>query len=163
MGEPIVVARGAIGKVVAIHLPGGTELVRALREVAEKEGIRSGIIWGGPANLSKLVVRTPKDWYRSFPITDEQRYTLTREDPMELLSLIGNISFKENSELVIHAHAIVCTARNNPGLTTFGGHLVEAIVYTTAELTIAEVVGMEFQRVRNPTIYTEDFHPVAKE
>jgi predicted DNA-binding protein with PD1-like motif len=49
----------------------------------------------------------------------------------EMTSLIGNIVEKDN-EPVIHAHINIADTKRN----VYGGHLIKAIVWTTAEIII---------------------------
>jgi len=67
---------------------------------------------------------------------------LTVEGPVEIVSLVGTLG-----ESGVHLHASLA---NNQG-PVVGGHLVEgAPVYTTAEIVLAELPGLEFQREPDP-------------
>ena len=163
MAEPMALASGTFGKVVAFRLTGGTKLVEAIRDVAINEGIRSGVILSGAANLRHVRLRTAKDFYPSFPVAAKDRQFTERDDPMELLNINGNISFKDDGEIVVHVHVTASTSRNNPQVLAFGAHLEEGIIYTTGEIIIAEVKGMDFHRRMDDNTKMLELHPVATE
>jgi len=62
-------------------------------------------------------------------------------EPVELLSLSGNLAVKDG-DLVVHAHAAV--ARR--GGQALGGHVVRATVHNTAELYIHCLEGIALER-----------------
>src|SRR5947209_894170 len=68
------------------------------------------------------------DWqkkeYRKIPLREQ----------VEVLSLIGDISLKENGEPEVHAHLVVGKSDG----TAHGGHLLEAHVRPTLEVIVVE-------------------------
>jgi uncharacterized protein len=56
------------------------------------------------------------------------------DEQVELLSLVGNIADSEEGKPHLHAHVVVGRA----DATTWGGHLIEAVVRPTLELVIVE-------------------------
>ncbi len=68
--------------------------------------------------------------------------TLELEGPLEIVSLVGTIS-----QAGVHLHLSVA---NREGVTR-GGHLMEGSpVYTTAEIVVLELEGLEFTRQEDP-------------
>ena len=157
----IAMASGKIGRIVVIRLAPGCDLLQSLEEVARKEGISSGLILGGAASLRRVVLRNPRGYPKAFPITDENRIFTSLEGPLELLTISGNVSLREDGQLVVHAHVTV--SLGCPESTTYGGHLVAgAIIYSTGELVLAETEGVELQRVLNEETKTYELTPVAR-
>ena len=68
------------------------------------------------------------DWQRK-----EYKKIPVREQ-VEVLSLVGDISLKENGEPEVHAH-VVCGKSDS---TTVGGHLMEGHVRPTLEVIVME-------------------------
>lgn len=68
------------------------------------------------------------DWqkknYQKIPITEQ----------VEVLSLIGDIAWKENGEPEVHAHVVLGKSDG----TAWGGHLMEAHVRPTLEVILME-------------------------
>jgi hypothetical protein len=63
---------------------------------------------------------------------------------MELLSLSGNISRKDG-EVSIHGHITISSGLDDG--RAYGGHLIEGcVVFSTCEVIIAEITGLEMKR-----------------
>lgn len=78
---------------------------------------------------------------------DGQRYVEEPvEEPVELLSLQGNIGEREG-ETVVHVHVV----GGMPGGAAIGGHLLSATVHNTAELVILRLPGIRMARRLEPT------------
>lgn len=147
MAKSIALASGRLGRVVAFRLLPGADVLNSLVQVAEREGIGSGIILGGAASLRRATLRNVKSYPPAFPITDEFRSFTTLEGPLELLSISGNISRREDGKLVIHAHIAVSAGDGR----AYGGHLVEgAIIFSTGEFFIGELEGIKLERPLDP-------------
>jgi len=81
------------------------------------------------------------------------RITLTpieKAGPLEIVSCMGNISSKEETELVVHGHIVVSDSGGN----AFGGHVLPGcLVDATVELVLVEVesgtLRREFDAQRN--------------
>ncbi|HZT42544.1 MAG TPA: PPC domain-containing DNA-binding protein [Chthonomonadaceae bacterium] len=74
--------------------------------------------------------------YKAIPIREQ----------VEVVSLIGDIAIAENGEPKIHAHVVVGKSDG----TAWGGHLLEAHVRPTLELTLIES-PKHLQRKHDPT------------
>lgn len=65
--------------------------------------------------------------------TKQYEPSVTLDEQVELLSLIGDVALKDGKPIV-HAHAIVGKRDG----TAHGGHLVEAIIRPTCELVLTQ-------------------------
>lgn len=157
----ITKASGKIKRIIVMRMAPGCELLDSIKQVAEEEGIKSGVIIGGAASLRNVRLRNPRGFIKEFPITDENRIFTELEGPLELLSISGNISHQEE-KLVVHAHAVV--SAGCPESITYGGHLIKgATVYTTGELTLAEVEGIDLRRIINKETQNPELIPTRIE
>ena len=68
--------------------------------------------------------------------TKKYEPSVTLDEQVELLSLIGNVALKDGKR-VIHAHAVVGKRDG----TAHGGHLVEAYVRPTCEVVLTASVA----------------------
>lgn len=105
-----------------------SEIIRA----CEEKGIRSAVLLGlGLLYKCKIAFFDP----------DKQIYrTMEIGEPLELASLIGNVSLKEGKPFA-HVHVVLGSENR-----TVAGHLVEGYVAGTAEIMIFELEG---ELVRN--------------
>jgi hypothetical protein len=97
-----------------------------LTAFAKEEGLAASQLTGIGA-LSRCTLGYfdwPKKKYLEIPVHEQ----------VEILSLIGDITLKENGEPEIHAHMVLGKVDG----TAHGGHLIEAIVRPTLELIIVE-------------------------
>lgn len=99
-------------------------LVATLTHLITEHNIKGGLICGIGA-LKKVELG-----YYDLEHQTYKRKTFHEED-YELLSLNGTISLKENAPYV-HVHAVL----GKSDFSTFGGHLFEATVAVTAEITL---------------------------
>lgn len=110
----------------------GDEIISALTNFLKENSITTGIISGiGALTRAKLGFYNQK----------EKRY-ISKEfnEPMEILSLKGNISFKDN-EPFPHIHVVL----SKSDFSCIGGHLFEAEVFAF-EFEIVEFEGGSFLR-----------------
>jgi uncharacterized protein len=154
-------ATGRIGKIVAIHLDPGCDVLQTLTEVAEKEGIKSGIIIGGAGSIRTVTLRNPRGFPDEWPITDKWRIYTPVTGPLEMTAIAGNIAHKPDGSLFVHGHITVSTGC--PESIAYGGHLIEGcIIQSTGEIVIAEVEGMDLARIYSEETKTYEFTPVQK-
>ena len=64
------------------------------------------------------------------------------EEPVELLSLQGNLARGEDGQIALHCHATVAKR----GGAALGGHILQATVHNTAEIYIHKLSGIELKR-----------------
>lgn len=145
---------GAFGRVLAIRLGPGEDLLPAMEHLLLDAGLEQGVILSGVASLHHMTIRNIHRFPPEWPITSEDRRITTIAGPLEVLAMQGNVAPGDDG-LVIHCHLDVSTGA--PPGTTFGGHLVpNTIVATTCELFIAELIGLEMRR-------SQDTHTQAAE
>lgn len=101
----------------------GNELIGSIKKIAEKINLSGATVMGIGA------ITNAKIGYYSLE-TKEYEWKIFSE-VYELVSLNGNIS-KYNDEYVVHLHVALGDQNHN----IIGGHLSEAIVAVTAEITI---------------------------
>ncbi|MCR4392174.1 MAG: DUF296 domain-containing protein [Candidatus Acetothermia bacterium] len=87
---------------------------------------------------------------------DGEKYVEERvEEPVELLSLQGNIGDEEGRP-VVHVHVVA----GRKGGEAIGGHLLSATVHNTAEIILLPLAGVRLARRREPTgllgLYPQD-------
>jgi predicted DNA-binding protein with PD1-like motif len=128
-----------------MRLGPGEDILPAIVEIAEEHDIRHAIIVGGAASLTRAHLRNVRRYPDEFPITDDVRIFSSVDGPLELLSLSGNISQTEEGSTYIHCHAAISVGQ--PDADALGGHLLpNTTVYSTAELSLIEVLGCEILR-----------------
>ncbi len=114
------------------------ELAGTIAEYCCQNGIISGIVIGliGSARSAKL------NYLKELPGKYE---TESYQGPMEIVCAQGSVALKDN-DLIVHIHIQLSTQQ-----TCYGGHLVEAVVFSTAEIVIGE---LDFQLHRYSDDYT---------
>ncbi|MDR2047616.1 MAG: DNA-binding protein [Clostridiales bacterium] len=106
----------------------GEEILNALAEIAEREGIRAGCLSAiGAVDYLKAGLFDPKQ---------KKYFVNVFEKDMEIVSLVGNIS-RMDGRPYLHAH--ISAADVNGAVV--GGHLNEARVSLTCELVITVFEG----------------------
>ncbi|HUV71987.1 MAG TPA: PPC domain-containing DNA-binding protein [Clostridia bacterium] len=100
----------------------GESIVASLEKFCQEEGIKNGFFYGIGAvdevELAHYSVENKK--YSSFKL----------KEPLELVSLIGNVFLGPKGELIVHAHASL----SRPNGEMIGGHLVEGKISGTGEI-----------------------------
>lgn len=121
-----------------VRLEVGEEILTSLTSLCEKENIKI-------AEISAIgaVDRATMGLYN---ISEHQYHQKTFEEPMELVSLLGNVSRKDGKPY-IHLHAVVATE----DCKTFGGHLNEAVISVTCEMFVKTFDGEINRRVCEKT------------
>ena len=158
--EGILTGSGTIKRIVVAYLPPGTDVVKGIEEVAQREGISSGVILGGAASLRRATLRNCRNFKDALPLDDNYLVYSTTDGPYELIGITGNIATTVDGSLSIHMHATVSTGE--PASDTYGGHLLAAETYTLAEITIAEVEGLTLKRLVDPVTKVLHLVPQAK-
>ena len=116
----------------------GEELAGTIAEYCSQNGITSGIVIGliGSAWSAKL------NFLKKLPGKYE---TESYQGPMEIVCAQGSVALK-GDDLIVHIHIQMSTQQ-----MCYGGHLVEAVVFSTAEVVIGE---LDFQLHRYFDDYT---------
>ena len=116
-----------VERMVQFRVKPGADLLAAIGEAVEMEGIRVGVIVSGLGALKKAVFRNLKRFPDRYPVTPRDRLYLEVEKPLELVSLVGWIAPKPDRSAEIHAHFSASTVENET-VVTLGGHLTEGTV-----------------------------------
>jgi predicted DNA-binding protein with PD1-like motif len=141
---PIRKAKGELAQVIVLRLPPGADIYKTVEEVARSEEITSGLILSGLGSLEQITLRNVRLTPKQFPIKDRHRIYNPKAEPMELLSLTGNIS-TINNRIHIHAHAVVSSGLEEARV--YGGHLLKGcIVLSTAEIVLCCIRGIRMIR-----------------
>jgi predicted DNA-binding protein with PD1-like motif len=104
----------------------GDELAKGLREFAEQQKL-SDASFKAIGALSSVRLA----WFS----WESKKYepSVTLDEQMELLSLIGDVAQKDGKP-VVHAHVVIGTKDG----TAHGGHLLEAHIRPTCEVVLTE-------------------------
>ncbi|MDY3052686.1 MAG: PPC domain-containing DNA-binding protein [Ndongobacter sp.] len=122
------------GDTYVVRLDRGEEVIAALTELCQKEQIQLGTVTGLGASDHVVV---------GLYHVEERRYDKKLiEKPMEITSLVGNISTREG-ETYLHLHINLC----DESLNAFGGHLNECRISATGELFVRKIDGRVERRV----------------
>jgi predicted DNA-binding protein with PD1-like motif len=81
------------------------------------------------------------------PMTEPRRKTHRLEGPMELLGLEGNIAMEADKRLGAQFHILAAKASGE----VVGGHLVDAEVFATCEMVLAEYLVEGIERYHSST------------
>lgn len=121
---------------IFVRLHPGDVLPDALLDLAQQTDLKTAVIVSGVGMLRDVVLSyfAGKGRYesREFP------------EPMELVSLSGNISLQEDGHIV-HAHAALA----GPDHNLVGGHLTRGIVAVTNEIVLTRL-PMRVHRALEP-------------
>lgn len=109
-----------------VRIEKGEEVINKITELCKNESIKLGSITGIGAT-DKLVIGL-------FDTNSKQYHKTTLTGPMEITSLMGNISTKDG-ETYLHLHINVC----NGDMHVYGGHLNECYISATCELYITKI------------------------
>jgi len=146
--EKIRISSGGLGKVMVMRLAPGCDLKKSLEEVVKKEDIQAGVVLSGAGSLSQVILRNVRLFPDEFPIMDRNRIYTPKKEPLELLSLSGNISRQED-EVHIHCHVTISSGLDDS--RAYGGHLIDGcVVFSTCEVIIAEITGLKMKRNTDP-------------
>ena len=112
----------------------GEEILEKIGELCKKEEIRLGSAVGlGASNRAVVgLFDTVNKVYKKKELTG----------PMEITSLVGNISTKDG-EIYLHFHVNLCDEE----MKIFGGHMNACYVSATAEITVTKLDGCVERRM----------------
>ena len=134
-------AQGKLGRVVALRLKPGTDVLLGLEEACKRSGINNGVILSAIGSLDSPhfcdVVEVPTKAGYGYG------ETLHLTGPIELTSASGIICHDDEGNTNLHVHMTV-TDRHG---TAHGGHLVEGTkVLLTVDVILAEIEGLVMGR-----------------
>ncbi len=147
-------AQGSCGKVVAVRLLPGTDLIEGIEEACRKNDIRHAYVscFGSFAKIGYMYLVTNAKAKVGAGYGD----VLEKEGPIEFLNGTGVVCQNEDS-YDTHFHATVCDQNG----TVFGGHIVKGRTpaLTTVDLVLFEVAGVELLRVFDEETALTQFLP----
>lgn len=126
------------GNFYVVRIDKGEEVLASLTKFCKEEKVKVGQITGlGATDKITIGLFNPIE-----KIYKKTEFT----GPMEITSLVGNISSKDK-EVYLHCHINVCDENMN----VLGGHLNECYISLTGEFIITVIEG-EVERELNPSI-----------
>ena len=111
------------GNVLMVRLYQDEDLFAGLREACLKTGLKTGIVVSGIGMLKQAEL--------SFFLRQGQYHTCQFPEPLELVSLTGNVILQDG-EPVFHLHAVLARESKE----TVAGHLSKGKVNVTNEIAI---------------------------
>jgi predicted DNA-binding protein with PD1-like motif len=122
------------GRTVFVRLRENEDLLNAIKARAEQNSIHAGFFF-----LIGTVKRAVLGYYK------EGKYKqIEVAGPLEIVSCMGNLSLREDGELVAHAHIAVADEEGR----MFGGHLLPGCpIDATGELILVETPEVKLKRV----------------
>ena len=133
-GGKIRQAKSKIGRTIFARLDENEDLLVAIKERAEQNKIRAGFFF---------LIGTVKKAVLGFYI-DANYKPIQLSGPLEIVSCTGNVSVREDGELMVHAHIAVGNEEGN----VFGGHVLPGcFVGVTGELALVETPDAKLRRV----------------
>lgn len=126
------------GRVLIGKLEHGADLLDEITGICRDAGIRLGRVQAiGAVRKARLACYDQQNKTYEFFDLDE---------PLEILSLAGNISIRDGQPMV-HAHVVL----SNGAGETFGGHLAAGTVVFAGECIVEELSGQEYVRRHDET------------
>ena len=121
------------GRCLVTRLDHDADIIGQITDLAVEKGIKTGFL-----SVIGALSRAELGYYDQV----SQKYgKIQIEEPVELVSCLGNISLR-NGEPFVHAHA----ALSDRAGRLYGGHLNSGIVFA-AELFMQELLGLNLERV----------------
>ena len=141
MSFDMEMAQGKLGRVIAVRLKPGTDVLLGLQEACERNGINNGVI------LSAIGSRQDPHFCNPVELPTKAGYgygeTLHLTGPIELTSASGIICHDDEGNTNLHVHMTVTDRHGN----AHGGHLVEGTkVLLTVDVILAEIEGLVMGR-----------------
>ena len=108
------------GDVLAVRLDPGEEIIASVLKIAKDEDIRFAEI--------SAIGAVGRAVFGLYDLEEQKYHSLTFVQPLELVSLNGNLSRKDG-EPYLHLHAAFADEKG----AVIGGHLNEAVISATCE------------------------------
>lgn len=147
-------AEGRLGRVEAIRLRPGTDVLLGLEEACRRAGINNGVILSAIGSLDGVKFCNPVE----LPTKAGYGYgeTLHLTGPIELTSAAGIICHDDEGNTNLHVHVSMSDRYGN----AHGGHLVEGTkVLLTVDVILAEIEGVVMGRKFDPELEVPLFAP----
>lgn len=137
----IEMAQGKLGRVIALRLKPGTDVLLGLQEACQRNGINNGVILSAIGSLDSPHFCNPVE----LPTKAGYGYgeTLHLTGPIELTNASGIICHDDEGNTNLHVHITLSDRHGN----AHGGHLVEGTkVLLTVDVIVAEIEGLVMGR-----------------
>ena len=120
------------GKIM-VKLEDGENVLEKLKIIVKESGLSSGVILNGVGMLRKV----------KLGYFDGKGYVVDEfEDPMELVSMQGNISSDDKGNIIFHIHVGLADRSKS----MYGGHLLNGIVNNVNEILIMKLERVKMRR-----------------
>ena len=127
-------AESKTGRTVFIRLRENEDLLNVITEKAEQNHVNAGFFFA-----IGIIKRAVIGFYK-----DRKYKQIEIAGPLEVVSCLGNISMREDGELVAHAHISVADQEGR----MFGGHLLAGCpIDATGELVLVETPEAKLKKV----------------
>ena len=142
MDDIMEMAQGKLGRVVALRLRPGTDVLLGLEEACKRAGINNGVILSAIGSLDGVQFCNPVELPEK-----KAGYgygeTLHLTGPIELTSASGIICHDDAGNTNLHVHISLSDRHGN----AHGGHLVEGTkALLTVDVILAEIEGLVMGR-----------------
>lgn len=141
MSFDMEMAQGKLGRVIALRLKPGTDVLLGLQEACERNGINNGVILSAIGSLNGVQYCNPVE----LPTKAGYGYgeILHLTGPIELTNASGIICHDDEGNTNLHVHISLSDRHGN----AHGGHLVEGTkVLLTVDVILAEIEGLVMGR-----------------
>jgi len=151
-------ALGRQGRVLAIRLTPGTDVLDGITAACREHRIRAAVIQTIIGGVNRATVEVAKPSSQS-PVGVEAK-VIKLEKPHAILSAQGMMCVNDDGEIEPHLHIVFVDSDGR----AVGGHLEPgtAPVTTTADVIISEVLDVDFGRRFDPAVGTVLFFPRPK-
>lgn len=157
MNNTMETAEGKLGRVIAVRLCPGSDVLLGLEEACKKYDINNGVIISAIGSLQTPLFCDVVE----LPTKAGYGYgeTLHLTGPIELVSATGIVCHDDEDVTNLHVHMTVTDRHGN----AHGGHLVEGTkVLLTTDVVIAEIDGLVMGRKLDPYYEVPLFAPRQK-
>ena len=147
------------GRRYMLRVRPGTKLVAQILVFAREVGLRHGVVISAIGSVRDLTF-TDIQAGAHLPITEPRMPVHTVEGPLDLLGIEGNLVPRNDGQVDAHLHILGSKSSGE----VVGGHLIEAEVFATCEMVIAEYFAKGVGRQRSAkggvdTLFFEDEKP----
>ena len=121
------------GRRFILRIPPRMKLMEQIQLFARKAGLKHGVVDSAVGSVRDLTFSNIQAGAH-LPITEPRMPVRTVEGPLDLLGVEGNFVPRKDGEVDPHLH-IICSKSSGE---VVGGHLIEAEVFATCEIVVAE-------------------------
>lgn len=147
-------AQGTLGRVIAVRLRPGTDVLLGLTEACKRNNLNNGVILSAIGSLDGVKYCNPVELDTKAGYGYGEVLHLT--GPIELTSAAGIICHDDEGNTNLHVHVSLSDRYG----TAHGGHLVEGTkVLLTVDVIMAEIDGLVMGRKFNEELGVPLFAP----